>query len=473
MKTCTHIWSSISIVSFFKLEATFKGSGHSAAVTSIDHDSNNFIYTTGLDAKVIKWNIKNCQQESSFDCGPEKPTAICLINKGNRIVTASKSIKVWEKDSKLIQTFTGHSTNVISLKTFNYGDECFIISASKTDRNLSLWKVSEDGKNSGAAATFTLLNNSPNCVDYHVDDDRLQIACICRNDSMTYFNTSLSNLKSKKPIKAKFTLEIASDGVGKVEHIPITAVVIAGEELLIGYGEMLMKFELVSNEQTEKNTILVRKDPIKIDVVKKRKDDPDHSLNLVTPITDNNVEILNVMSATRKTHKPVEIPLETRLDNLTVGESKRPNAKKMTHQLVQGLHGQDANILRNVLKQTDEETVRLTVKYLPSQYVLAFVNELSLLMTKKTAGSETALLWLRYLIQTHASSLMAYGIDSLNATFGTTLGIIDHRTHNLPALTQLRGRLDLLVKQVKQNSDLDDEVRNENMLVYEDSGEKN
>lgn len=419
---------------------------------------------------MVKWNIKNCQQESSFDCGPEKPTAICLLKNGDQIVTASKSIKVWGANSKLVQTFTGHSTNVLILKSFAYDDIDYILSASKTDRNLSLWKVNEDEKKSGAVATFTLLNNSPNCVDFKVVDDRLHVACICRSDSMTFFDTSLSSLKSKKPIKSKFTLEIASDGAGKVDHIAITAVAIASEELLIGYGDMLMKFEMVANEQSQKNVILVRKDPLKITVVKKNKNEPEQSLNLVTPIIGQTVEILNAVSAKRKAHKPVEVPLETRLDNLTVGESKRPNAKKMTHQLVQGLHGHDANILRNVLRQTDEEVVRLTVKFLPAQYVMAFVNELSLLMSKKTAGSETALMWLRYLIQTHASSLMAYGIDNLNATFGTTLGIIDHRTQNLPGLSRLRGRLDLLVKQIKQNSEVDEEIRNENMLVYEDSG---
>lgn len=370
----------------------------------------------------------------------------------------------------MVQTFTGHSTNVLILKSFAYDDINYILSASKTDRNLSMWKVNEDEKKTGAVATFTLLNNSPNCVDYKVVDDRLHVACICRSDSMTFFDTSLSSLKSKKPIKSKFTLEIASDGAGKVDHIAITAVSIAGEELLIGYGDMLMKFEMVANDQSQKNVILVRKDPLKITVAKKNKNEPEQSLNLVTPITGQDVEILNAVSAKRKVHKPVEVPLETRLDNLTVGESKRPNAKKMTHQLVQGLHGHDANILRNVLRQTDEEVVRLTVKFLPAQYVMAFVNELSLLMSKKTAGSETALMWLRYLIQTHASSLMAYGIDNLNATFGTTLGIIDHRTQNLPGLSRLRGRLDLLVKQIKQNSEVDEEIRNENMLVYEDSG---
>lgn len=377
---------------------------------------------------------------------------------------------MWQ-GSKNVQTFTGHSTSVVTLKSFSYDDKSFIVSASKGDRNLSLWKVSEDDKKSGAAATFTLLGTSPNCVGFKVADDRLQITCICRNDSLAFFDTSLSNIKSKKPIKSKFTLEIASADTGKVNHIPITAVAIASDELLIGYGEMLMKFELVTTQQAQKNVILVKKDPMKIEVVKKKKDDQsDQSLNLVTPITDKSVEVLNAISSKRKPSKPVELPLEIRLDNLTVGESKRPNAKRMTHQLIQGLHGNDATILRNVLKQTDEEIVSMTVKFLPAQYVMALVNELSILMTKKTAGSETALIWLRYLIQTHASSLMSFGLANLNATFGTTLGIIDHRTQNLPALMRLRGRLDLLVKQVKQTSDIDEDIKNENALVYEDSG---
>jgi hypothetical protein len=124
-----------------------------------------------------------------------------------------------------------------------------------------------------------------------------------------------------------------------------------------------------------------------------------------------------------------------------------------------------------VLKQSDEEVVRMTVKYLPTQYVLALVNELSLLMSKKTAGSEIALMWLKHLIQTHSSSLMAYGATNLCNTFGTTLGIIDHRLQNLPKLMRLRGKLDLLVSHLKQNKLLDDEINNENVLVYEDSGE--
>lgn len=361
------------------------------------------------------------------------------------------------------------------MKSFVYGEENFILSASKNDRNLSLWKIKED-KKSTAFGTFILLNNSPNCVDMQfTDDEELKIACICRNESMSYFEVNLKSIKSKKPIKSKFSLEIASatEKSGTVVHLPINGVSIAGSELLIGYGDMIMKFETQPCTQDQANVVIVRKDPMKFEgsaKLNKKQQAINESLNLLTPINDGTAEILNVISAKKKSQKSVEIPLETRLDNLTVGSGKRPNAKKLTYQLIQGLHGSDANILRTVLRQTDEETVRLTVKYLPTQYVMSFVNELSLLMSKKTAGSEIALTWLRYLIQTHSGSLMAYGATNLCNTFGTTLGIIDHRTQNLPKLLRLRGKLEILVSHLKQNSDLDEEIHNENVLVYEDSG---
>lgn len=453
-----------------QIEATFKGEGHSKSITSIDHNGSDTIYTTGLDSKVVKWDIAKCRQESSFECGPDKPTAICLVNNGEQIATASKTVKIWDgQTNQLLNTLTGHSSDIIILKSFTHNDSNYVLSGSRNDRNLSLWKVDE----SKIFGTFTLLNNSPNYVDCQLLNDHLRVACVCRNESLSYFDVALKNIKSKKPVKVKFTLEIASENADKnVSHIPVVCASIKPFDLTIGYGDMLMKFENIPSSQETTNTVLVRKDPAKMDVSKAKKKEHalNDALNLVTPLTDENAEVLNVISAKKRSQKSTEIPLGVRFDNLTVGSSKRPNAKKLTHQLVQGLHGNDATILRNLLRQTDEETVRLTVKYLEPKYVMPFVNELSLLMSKKTAGSEMALTWLRHLIQTHSSSLMSYGHLNLMNTFGTTLGIIDHRTQNLSGLMRLRGRLDLLVGQLKQTSDFDDSFHNENVLVYEDSG---
>jgi hypothetical protein len=75
------------------------------------------------------------------------------------------------------------------------------------------------------------------------------------------------------------------------------------------------------------------------------------------------------------------------------------------------------------------------------------------------------------LIQTHASQLMAFGVENLQMNFGNCLGIIDHRTQNLSSLSRLRGRLDLLVNQIKQNSGIDEEVNTENLLVYQEDND--
>lgn len=82
---------------------------------------------------------------------------------------------------------------------------------------------------------------------------------------------------------------------------------------------------------------------------------------------------------------------------------------------------------------------------------------------------ETSTCWLKILVQTHASQLMALGADDLLSRFGPCLGIIEHRVTNLQSLARVRGRLELLLNQMKDNQ-RDDiiEMTNENLLVYQD-----
>lgn len=52
-------------------------------------------------------------------------------------------------------------------------------------------------------------------------------------------------LKPTKPIKAKYTIEIASGSTKNVEIIPVKAGLLMKEEILIGYGEVFMHFEQI------------------------------------------------------------------------------------------------------------------------------------------------------------------------------------------------------------------------------------
>lgn len=101
----------------------------------------------------------------------------------------------------------------------------------------------------------------------------------------------------------------------------------------------------------------------------------------------------------------------------------------------------------------------------------------------------TSSIWLKHLLQTQSSQLMAIGTTELHSTFGPLLGIAEHRANTFQQLTKygtlmklnmghllillllllyrLSGRLDLLVNQIKQNTD-HDIVEDSELLVFED-----
>lgn len=76
---------------------------------------------------------------------------------------------------------------------------------------------------------------------------------------------------------------------------------------------------------------------------------------------------------------------------------------------------------------------------------------------------------MKHLLQTHSSQLMALGKDEIFEQFGASIGLIEHRINNLTALSRARGRLDLLVNQIKgKNTDDDAGLDSSKLLIYED-----
>lgn len=71
---------------------------------------------------------------SKWNAGEEKISAIATIPNSNRILTSSKSIKLWDVVSKaLMKTFTGHSSDIIFLHVVSQLDKqpSYVISGSK------------------------------------------------------------------------------------------------------------------------------------------------------------------------------------------------------------------------------------------------------------------------------------------------------------------------------------------------------
>lgn len=93
----------------------------------------------------------------------------------------------------------------------------------------------------------------------------------------------------------------------------------------------------------EKNQVLIRKDPKKVSSGNKAAAAAakDKLLKTITPIVDDSVAYQTPSTLARKSNKAIEMPMETRLENLAI-EQSTTNTKNVAQLLIQGLHNHDS-----------------------------------------------------------------------------------------------------------------------------------
>lgn len=352
------------------------------------------LFTCGDDCRVIAWNLETGSQVSSWEIGREKPSSLIYLHESNRLVVAGRQLYLWSiEDQTLEQTFTGHSTNVTILRYVVIKSKEFVLSASKTDRILTLWRI-KPAKKSPNSYSY-LMEDIAYSVACEVSDDRLEIGAVTRSGVLHFFvvDSLAKNIEaSNKPMKPTLTIEIANDSPQLVEPIPICTVAMdtgrAQKTLLIGYGDrQVLHFELVEPNFSERRQVLIRssKKSAQNDTAAKKR--TANALKTIIPIIDmDNVEFQTKEVVPRKGQKSVEIPMETRLENLTFDSLGQSSAvgRNVAQLLVQALHSHDANLLRMVFLNKDEQIIRATLKRLPPQYISSLVAELTSLAQKKT-----------------------------------------------------------------------------------------
>ncbi|XP_052860078.1 WD repeat-containing protein 43 [Anopheles cruzii] len=464
------------------VERTCLGEGHSAPVTAIyfnEETDPDTIFTAGADGKVIEWSISKWAQTKVHNIGVEKLT--CVLAHSATILTGAKQLKLWDCiTGRLTATLIGHTSNTQILQLLAVEpDQMYAISGSANDRNLSLWSL--DGNINSPVASFA-LDDVPEYVSVKLVDRKLHLVAVSRTGVSHYFLRSVDKFSLKRPYRANHTFEIAIDSSNlKTKAVDRMPVFVASvhyspneEQILLGYGtETNLRFEQIAIEANVKTNVIIRA-PTKLLAGGNAKQAGD--LKTKIPTVDNGTaEYLNPVNAGKKSMKKVEIPMEVRLENLSLfpdrssGNKTVTGRKNMVHLLVQGLHSKDATILKSVFGRNDPETIQQTVERIPAQYLGALLTELSHLMQLKTVHVQTAVCWLKQLITIHASQLMALGSSNLLANFATCIGIIEYRVEHLNSLAKLRGRLGLLIEQTdRSKKQAVNQGANDHVLVYQE-----
>lgn len=164
-----------------QIERYLKGGGHAGAITSICRGDADTLYTCGEDCRIVSWSLATGAERpaDSFKCGTDKPTCLAHLPASGQLLVGSRELKLWTIAGQSLQhTFTGHTSNVNTLKYLRIDDEEYVLSTSKMDRTISMWRIADKQRN--AAATF-LMADVAYYVSASVVGRRLEVAAVTRS----------------------------------------------------------------------------------------------------------------------------------------------------------------------------------------------------------------------------------------------------------------------------------------------------
>ncbi|CAH1767203.1 13330_t:CDS:2, partial [Entrophospora sp. SA101] len=157
-------------------------------------------------------------------------------------------------------------------------------------------------------------------------------------------------------------------------------------------------------------------------------------------------------------------------DNNSLVEENRkiqkPQANSMQQVLVQALHSSDEHLLKEVLGQTNLEIINNTVKKLPTQFVVPFLES----MIDKFQGNPNygtnLLRWIKSVLIIHMAYLMT--IPRLTSRLSNFYKTLDTRCSSFQKLLNFHGRLEILTQQISTRNLLtkkDDANKPKNVYV--------
>lgn len=229
-----------------KVEGSLKGEAHSARINGLAFDGEKRLYSCGDDFQVIVWDLSVGKRVAAWSVGNEKPQSLVYLPESGYLAVGGREILVFStEDHSQKQKFTGHTSEITVLETFTYDDDEFILSASKMERVISLWKITTSlvkSKSSSAICSF-LMEDIASLITCNVNkvDETLVVSACTRSGVVHLYKHSLENLKSLKPVKPKVTLQVASDSGSVIEPITVVAASLKfsedAKEILFAYGD--------------------------------------------------------------------------------------------------------------------------------------------------------------------------------------------------------------------------------------------
>ncbi|XP_077990274.1 WD repeat-containing protein 43-like [Glandiceps talaboti] len=491
--------------------------GHDDTVNCLCwHSEDDTLYSCSDDCYIVEWSITTGTVKCKWKGDKHAVHSICLCPGGRNLLSAGRKIKLWDLEKKeVLKRYTGHASPISQLSYVPLlqaqsrrpsGDDQFIdveglyfLSSAIHDRVLNAWQVRSEAKDKHSVAAFSLIEEPVNYdVSRPSDSDQTTfIAVVTRSGQVQIFDPVL-NGKTKKPIKPRCSIQVATQGNKEItpKPIPILCAQFCSKSpgnILIAYGTLLKPvFEEVYYLQGEPEICLIREDSAILHVKQNT------SVNKVkTPLTSDEVKVVHLHHSTpvgpsqtnddarpdqkkkRKTHA-AEVSMEDRLNAISIAShnfqqraTQVPQTDSLVLLLTQGLQSQDKEIIERVLNYSNETLIRNTVSRLPVQMVLPLAEQLTVRINKSAERGTIILRWVKALFTIHTSYLSTFPeiIQKLSVLYQ----MMDQRIQTYSKLSRLQGKVSLMMSQITSQAEeaVSKTLNTKPLMVYqEDSSDE-
>ncbi|KAF3208623.1 Small subunit (SSU) processome component [Orbilia oligospora] len=129
---------------------------------------------------------------------------------------------------------------------------------------------------------------------------------------------------------------------------------------------------------------------------------------------------------------------------------KFPNATSLTTVLTQALKTDDRALLETCLQVTKADMIESTIQRLDSLLAADLVMKLSEIIARKPGRAGSLMIWIQKTLVNHGGHLLT--LPDLVRTMASLQRVLGKRAEALPKMLALRGRLSMLVAQMKLRS---------------------
>ncbi|XP_052770151.1 WD repeat-containing protein 43-like [Mya arenaria] len=462
--------------------------GHSDRVNGIVwYSESDSLYSCSSDQHIVQWEVTKGKIKHKWKADKSGVYSLCRCS-STHLLSAGRTIKLWDLETRqILKTFTGHATEVFRLLHVPVGEsieKSYFLSEAINDRLVNAWQIDTTSKDKNALAAFSLPEEPVSLQTSTPSADRpLVLVVVTKCGKALIFEHRL-NGKLKKPLQPKVTVQIAGEGSnGSVPRpIQILAAYVCDvdtHKLLLVHGNSLKPtFEKVSYSTAEPELCLVREDPLKSlykkDANVSKVKTPEVSKDMTYLVPSQLAPALPTQEPASRRKRKVsvgEMTMEQRLSAISLekpkaGPRQPPKADTLVTLLVQGLQSRDNKLLSNVFCMRDKKLLENTVRKLPVQMVIPLVRELTSKMQGHAQSAFPHVGWLQCVLAVHTSYLMTF--PEIVETLSPLYQMMDNRTSMLGRLSRLKGKVDIMLSQIKSQTVEEQGPSQEPLLQFEE-----